>query len=231
MGLTLLPAFSQSPEKEEVQSDEPILKVEKGGYWLYQVNVTTPIPLGKALTSTPLKKDGKFQYFYDEKRVYQGEGRVAGLTEVVGSLEVYLEGKAEFREIQYVGFKPDGYWSYGALVKSSNEKTSRVLLKTPMPLILKKGKPGSQWSWKANELTFEFRVIGLEEVIVPAGQYKAVKIQIDQSDKGLPKKLRHYWFVEDIGIVKEQEESYLPNKMIVKKVWELKEVQLQAPSS
>ena len=57
-----------------------------------------------------------------------------------------------------------------------------------------------------DQITFTARTGKEEDVTVPAGEYKAVTVELEATSDGQTAKSR-YWFVKDVGIVKITTES------------------------
>jgi hypothetical protein len=72
---------------------------------------------------------------------------------------------------------------------------------------LKKGESWETSSTLANEqLKVKGKVIDSEEVTVPAGTYKAFRVEIETSAAGL-RSTTTFWFAPDVGVVKQATEN------------------------
>lgn len=71
-------------------------------------------------------------------------------------------------------------------------------------------KEGESWESAVtigpDQITFTARTGKEEDVTVPAGEYKAVTVELEATSDGQTAKSR-YWFVKDVGIVKITTES------------------------
>jgi len=199
-----------------------LVETKKGTFWDYQAKIVSAKPLGVKTGMKPIKEGENFVYFFEEKRVSNGIQQVSGLSEKAMCVEIFLDGSKEAREEQYYTLKDGVYSSQGAKIKGE-KGDSTVFLASPMPIFSVHAQSGAKWKWGDEKGMFEFRVIGEEEVICPAGVFQAFKIQMDHTLEGIPKRKRFYWFAKGVGLVKEKEDIYLSKGVVVQKIWELKD--------
>jgi len=199
---------------------EPVVNLEKGTTWIYDVRLDSAEPLGISKETEKKNKDNRYIYGFKEKRMSAGEKMVSGVPEEVHFVKIFLNDSEKPREEQYYSFKNGVYASMGAKVKS-HKGDSLVLLASPMPFFFKDAAPGVHWKWGDYDKEFMFRVITEEEVTTPAGVFQTLKIQMDHTEEKVPKRKRIYWFARGIGPVKEQEDLYLSKGVVLKKSWVL----------
>lgn len=81
----------------------------------------------------------------------------------------------------------------------------------PKPILKMAPEVGDNWVWTGKgmmgtELTEKFQVLAFEEVTVPAGKFKTVKVQSDAISNN-QKALKIYWYGANVGLVKSYTES------------------------
>ncbi len=155
----------------------------------------------------PLKVGTKWNYELDA-----GQPQKGMITSVIAAeentdgkpiarLEVYINGQ-KAQTTEHLMSNKDGVFR----VKISNQELEPPLCILKYPL-----KPGQKWDTKTTAMRQQLDVTckqGAEEdVQVPAGKYKAVPCTIEtsqQAPQGPMKIVNTYWFVDDVGVVKQK---------------------------
>ncbi|MBI5180313.1 MAG: hypothetical protein HZA05_02790 [Nitrospirae bacterium] len=70
-------------------------------------------------------------------------------------------------------------------------KTSQVGRKIPFSI-------GDIWTERLGKKVYSYKVISLEDIIIPAGAYRCCKI-VEEMDNYMK---NYYWFAPDVGLVK-----------------------------
>jgi hypothetical protein len=84
----------------------------------------------------------------------------------------------------------------------------------PEPMLKLPAKPGDQWKWKSKflspsyEVTYTFR--GEEEVIVPAGKFKALRVDSVSVDQKGGTTRRSVWYARGVGVIQISEGTNAP---------------------
>ena len=102
------------------------------------------------------------------------------------------------------GFVVDNHVEYLA----SNLKADFI---PPKPILKTAPEAGDNWAWTGKgmmgtELTEKFSVLAFEEITVPAGKFKTVKVQSEAMTNN-QKALKIYWYGAGVGLVKSYTES------------------------
>jgi len=178
----ILAACSKPTEKtDQVQYSYFPLKVDN--QWLFDTNIADQIQKDILFKVTSKENVGEVECF-----VY----------------ESFVDGKSVQKE--YYNF------SEGALLAHKRESQGGRLiavLDPPEPMLKFPLKADKEWTWSGKiqgDITgdFEFKVLGEEEVEVPAGKFTAMKVEMSgkASDGSSASSVR--WFVKDLGMVKEE---------------------------
>jgi hypothetical protein len=155
----------------------------------------------------PLKVGTKWNYELDA-----GQPQKGMITSVIAAeetadgkpiarLEVYINGQ-KAPTTEHLMSNKDGVFR----VKINNQQLDPPLCILKYPL-----KAGQKWDTKTTaigqQLDVSCRQGAEEEVQVPAGKYKAVPCVIEtstQTQQGAMKIVNTYWFVDDVGVVKQK---------------------------
>lgn len=112
--------------------------------------------------------------------------------------------------------------------EKGKEKAQVMLLAKPLLLVAKDNKAGDSWKVESEPnkdgvVAFkrDFRSFGMEKVKVPAGEFEGIKIEASGNNGGVELK-REYWFVPDVGFVKEVKNYYSKEKRLVRQTLLLK---------
>lgn len=105
----------------------------------------------------------------------------------------------------------DGDVTWTAVTRESTKGLFRqssggLELDPPLPLLRFPVTAGDTWETPAVAATGEGKgrvtVVGVEEVEVPAGKFKAVRVQVEKNPKGAPTQTSTQWWAEGVGLVK-----------------------------
>ncbi len=58
---------------------------------------------------------------------------------------------------------------------------------------------GDTWTVTTDRVISSFKVLAIEDIIIPAGKYRCFKIMEEMKNSGVK---NHYWFASSIGLVK-----------------------------
>jgi hypothetical protein len=92
----------------------------------------------------------------------------------------------------------------------------------PTPLLKLPAKAGDTWEWedRADEVRgprkIKFRVVGEEEVEVPAGKFKSIRVAEEEEVRGRTSK-HESWYAPDVGLVKRVTQLVVGEGVIVLK--------------
>ena len=190
--LILVTAFPGLAQEAKVQpKDKPpdYYPVKVGTKWEYKVGVDNVQP------ATVVYRISKIEG--------TGDKALAVLEQLVND---------QVQATEHIGVREDGVYRYRLIMKSEKATTSEF--SPPVCLLKYPVKEGSYWETGTKLGTKEFTVIGregpLEEVEVPAGKYKAIKVKIETTVTGT-KVNNTYWFAPEVGLIKQTAE-YMPGK-------------------
>ncbi len=204
---------------------EALLNLTKGDTWEYLVTVEAPhgasMPAGKGITikKTP---DG-VRASFKKSRVYAGKTKPKADRGELDTFQMVRAGKIV--EFEFSDFQKDAIYALGS--KDTTKKESPVLLlNQPLLVYSKANKPGDKWEIKSGDgkssplFTRKFRIFGEEEVTVPAGAFKAVRI-VMTGFSGQTEIKRTVWFAKGTGFVKEEKTYYSNSKRLINQTMEL----------
>ncbi len=100
-----------------------------------------------------------------------------------------------------------------------SEQSQEVLMSPPQKLLSATLRPGESWDWKQSTAPVSSRttVGATQEVIAPAGTYKAVPVEIETTfvTEGEPLKVRQTrWFAPGVGFVKQDTTASVAGHML-----------------
>ena len=205
--------------------EAPLLLLTKGDSWEYQVTVDAPrgatMPGGDDVV---VKKtaDG-VKASFKKTRIYMGKTKAKTGGADLDTFQIVRSGRV--MEFEFSDFKKDAIYALGS--KDATKKDSKlILLSRPLLIYTAANKPGDQWEIKADDgvetalFTRKFRVFGEEEVRVPAGTFKAIRIVMTGQSGAIEIK-RTIWFTKGKGFVKEEKTYYSASKRLIHQVMEL----------
>jgi hypothetical protein len=216
-GWLLVGCDSKTPAPVEAKTyaaaaDTPILRISAGDFWKYQVRVEIPAGVtGREAAAVDVT--------HSRVRTYLGRVPfVAGEPEAE-CFEVTTPGSATTRE--FVTIWDDRIELLGEMLMKSQESRPIVF---PKPILFIRAGLRAGDTIEMPALTFEgsgmvaprsCRVIGREEIDVPAGKFQAVRLLMGSID-GMIETRRLLWFSPGVGIVREERVRYAGGRIIVR---------------
>lgn len=199
--------------KVPTRSDVPLLPVSKGDVWIYKVHLEIP----ENVTSPGA---AEVDQNHQRTRTYLGKiSPVAGLPEV-DCFEVVVPQSPVERE--FVDIHDDRILMRGSMIMRP-ETTRPMWLDHPVPFVvagMKAGTESPEIQVPGGGLSRKTRVIGREDVTVPAGTFPSIRLLISGSDGDLELR-RTIWFSPGTGIVREEKTRYRLGKVIFRETQEL----------
>lgn len=200
---------------KEAANDVPLLPVQKGDIWEYEVHLE--IPEGASAAGSAAV-DTRFH----RTRVYLGKVIPGANLPETDCFEVTAPGAPTERE--FVSITDDQILMHGSLmVASANAKP--MWLAKPIPFVVAGMKAGTELpeiSAMEGAITRKLQVVAREEIAVPAGKFHAIRLLM--TGKEGPMELRRTtWFAPGTGIVKEEKIHYRQDKVIYRETHELLE--------
>lgn len=204
------------PAPDGSAADLPLLPAAPGDAWIYQVRLRIPSGVTSATAA-------EVDVTYQGTRTFLGKVSAgAGLPEA-GCFEVHVPGSP--REREFVDIFPNHILMRGSLVMRS--ETSR-------PLWLEQPETFVAAGMKAGDSLLDFvstdggiirrtKVIGREEVTVPGGSFRCIRLLTTGSDGELDLR-RSMWFAPGTGIIREEKARYRRDRLVLREVHELVEV-------
>ena len=171
---TLLLTMSAAAQKAPARDYFPL---RVGDSWTYR---TAPEPL-----------EFTVKVLSEEK---QADGTVAYLLErKAGTLVHTWYSKAN----GWVNILKEAYPEHEGL-EMKHAKAKQIL---KIPLVT-----GAQWTWSGKsttqmETTERYKIVGIERVVVPAGTFQAVKVEIKIAE-GTAMLVRSFWYAAGVGLIK-----------------------------
>ncbi len=148
----------------------------------------------------PLKPGTKWIY------KVEGNGKKLELTSQIAKLET-IEGKSLALVEKLIGGNVTETEHLTATDKGVfRNRTNGIELSPPVCLIKYPIKKGETWESEATLANQQMKVksksVDIEEVTVPAGKYKAIRVDVEISVAGFNANFK-YWFAPDVGVVKQ----------------------------
>lgn len=204
----------RSPD-DPAQADIPLLPVQPGDRWVYQVRLEIPEGVSSAGAASVETK-------YHRTRIYLGKrSAAAGLPET-DCFEVEVPGSPKERE--FVEIHDDRILMRGSLIVR-RESTQPMWLDPPVPFVIAGMRAGTsmpELRTAGGGLIRRCEVIAREEVEVPAGRFGCIRILMTGNDGGQEMR-RTIWFAPGTGIVREEKTRYRRAKLILRESQELLE--------
>lgn len=205
--------------------EAPLLLLTRGDSWEYQVTVEAPhgasMPGGDDVTIRKTADGVKASF--KKTRIYIGKTKAKTGGAELDTFQIVRSGRV--MEFEFSDFQKDAIYALGS--KDTTKKDSKViLLNKPLLVYASANKPGDQWEIKSGDgvktamFTRKFRVFGEEEVRVPAGTFKAIRI-VMTGQSGPTEIKRTIWFAKGKGFVKEEKTYYSESKRLIHQVMEL----------
>ena len=207
------PPEASAAERAEIAADTPILPVNPGDKWTYEVHLEIPEGITSPGAAAVTTRHGRV-------RTYLGKLSAAtGLPET-DCFEVEVPGSP--REREFVEILPDRILMRGTVIM--REETTRPMWLDPaVPFVIAGMKPGTSLpplSTAGGALTRKTQVIAREEVTVPAGTFPCIRILVTGTDGELELR-RTIWFSPGTGIVREEKTRYRGENVVFRETQEL----------
>lgn len=200
-------------------ADVPLLSPAPGDTWIYQVRLRIPAGVTSATAA-------EVDTTYRSVRTYLGKFSAgAGLPET-DCFEVNVPGSP--REREFVEIHPDRILVRGSLVMRS-ETVRPVWLEQPVAFItagMKAGDSLPDFVSTDGGIIRRTKVIGREDVTVPGGTFRCIRLLTTGSDGELDLR-RTIWFSPGIGIHREEKARYRREQLVLRELHELVELKLK----
>lgn len=212
-------------DNEGTQGAKDFFQPVKGEVWRYRVQ--KEIPLQVKLTKEdqarhPERTESGYLFTFDRTRTCNGTRLANQVGEELTSMEVFEAGERKGEELYDINER--GVYTKAWIPHGMDADQPGILLKEGVVLATPNLQPGQVWKGKGAKggREFLFRVIEIGPVTVPAGTFKAARIQMAGSPDNRGRSLkRTVWFAENVGIVKEEVVSYGPKRTLVREQSEL----------
>jgi hypothetical protein len=205
-----------SEDKAAASVDIPILPVKPGDAWIYETRLEIPPDVtspGAAAVDTKHRRT----------RTYLGKISPAGGLPETDCFEVVVQGSPNERE--FVEIYEDRILMRGSLIMRP-ETTQPMWLATPVPFVFAGMKPGTDFAEiKTAEggLSRKTQVIAREEITVPAGNFRCVRLLTTGNDGDVELR-RTIWFAPGKGIIREEKTRYHHEVLIFRETQQLTEL-------
>ncbi|MCF7733403.1 MAG: DUF3108 domain-containing protein [Akkermansiaceae bacterium] len=209
-----------TPVDPKFPNEIPLLPVKMGDFWRYQVQVEVNTPDHPATTR------------HETTRTYLGKLKPVPDKDEVDVFEVVIPNSPTEREL--VEIYEDRILMRGSLKITDGKASPPIWFDKPVPFVLSNIRPGSSFpplTVADGEVTRGIHVVGREEVTVPAGSYRTIRLLMTGVDgKQLGLELRRtIWFAPGVGIVKELTTRYTRDAILVRQTQELIETNVKHP--
>lgn len=193
-------------------ADTPILKISPGDFWSYEVRVEIPAGVTGREAAAVDVTHTRVRTFLGKVPFLEGEPQA-------DCFEVVTPGSAPTRE--FVMIWDDRVELLGEMLMKGPESRPIVF---PKPIVFIRAGLRAGDTIDLPALTFEgsgmvaprsCRVIGREEVQVPAGSFQAIRLLMGAMD-GKIETRRLLWFSPGVGIVREERVRYAEGRIIVR---------------
>ncbi len=217
LATVLLTACREEPEPE-AEETPAISRVRftptEGERWIYKVEVSLDpearVPTGLVGGAEGASSD------YLKERVYLGLKPIeAGSDELAHCFEVSKGGRKEELEFSLITEE-------GILTRAWQEAGKERILMPPVLMVPAKLDPGSLWDMNLPNpndpggppmFYRQFRYFGMEDVLVLGQNQKAHRVKVF-GKTGQLELQRDFWFVDQLGIVKERKAYYAQKKRL-----------------
>lgn len=211
-------------------SETPLLPVQTGDFWRYDVQLEVHVPPPPGDKSPPTMETRWFK----TTRTYLGKlAPFPDKPEVkVDVFEVVTPGSGTEREL--VEIDDDQIRLRGSIPFEDGVAGHPVWFEPPVPFVaanIRAGAPLPSLSVADGEGTRDIQVVGREEVTVPAGTFRAIKLLMSGMDSkaaGIEMR-RTIWFAPGVGIVKDVTSRYSPDAKLFTRSQELTATSVKLP--
>lgn len=217
----LITSLTTSCREEESGDDGKVDRLRfnpvEGESWVYDVEVTLDPSARNLKGSIDIGPEGGNSR-YEKVRHYLGLKPVAdGSEELAHCFEVSKEGKVQEREFSQMTDR-------GIVTRAWQEAgKERLIMDEPILLVPAKKVPGSLWSRRVPNpndpagppmFSRQFQYFGLEEILVLGEKRNAHRVKV-VGITGQLELQRDFWFVNQIGFVKERKAYYSQKKRLI----------------
>lgn len=210
LATVLLAACREEPEPDKKPAiDQVRFSPKEGERWIYKVEVSLD-PSARIPTGLIDGGEEGPSSTYVKERVYLGQRIVeAGKTEKAHCFEILKDGRK--RELEFSIINEDGI-----LTRAWQEAGKERFVMDPVLLVPAQLVPGSVWSMSLPNpndpggppmFSRQFQYFGIEELLVMGQPKKAHRVKV-YGRTGPLNLQRDYWFVDQLGLVKERKAYY-----------------------
>lgn len=154
----------------------------------------------------------------------QTTGKLTGeMTDTVTEVQKIGDGvRVTIERTSKSGFPPVKYQTDVSAKGLTQVRFGRREFDPPTPLLKLPAKAGDAWEWEnraaeaGRPRKIKFKVVGEEEVEVPAGKFKAVRVAEEEEMRGHTTK-HESWYAPDVGLVKRVTQLVVGEGVIVLK--------------
>lgn len=193
--------------------------LKRNGFWGLFIIVVLVVIGFRTVAETPppdyfpLPVGGVWEY-----QAKTADGKQSKLTVKVEGLETQSDGTTLYKTENNLGFGPFYIWyaksnglvqEYRQLYNFGGNNTE-YRSEPVKPILKNPPTSGETWTWEGQEISTmttpakeNYRVVGTEEIEVPAGKFSTFKVEIDGTKAGTPFK-KVFWYGNFIGPIKWQ---------------------------
>ena len=203
-----------------------------GEIWKYRVEKA--IPLGVSLSPADARRhtettDVAQLITFEQTRRCNGKRNFQSVMPALTAIAIREDGELLGEELYEIHM--DGVFSWG-WIPDDMKADGAQLLENGVPLAKAPMRPGQSWESNGREPgePFLFKVIERGEITVPAGTFRATRVQITNESRSAnpvtgeeqtTSLKRSLWLAEDVGILKEETVYYTGGDVTVKQTSEL----------
>lgn len=212
------PAAAVTPDPKAA-GEIPLLAIKKGDFWRYVVQVE--------VTSQDQPDSPPQITRHETTRTFLGKIKPAADKPEVDAFEVVVPNTPTEREL--VEIYDDRILMRGSIRITDGVASPPMWLEPPVPFVLSNIRTGSSMpalSVAEGERTRGIFVVGREDVTVPAGTFRAIRLLMTGKDLELEMR-RTIWFAPGVGIVKELNTRYTKEIMLLRQTQELVETSVK----
>ncbi len=210
----------ESGTAEELKrADMPILPVEKGDFWKYDVHVEVPAGVTSEGSSA-------MDLNQEKTRTYLGKVKPSPELPETDAFDVVSPGESTQRE--FVEITPESVMMRGS-ARPDILDSKPIWLDPAVPFAIAGMRPGQEMvplKVQGGARTRGMKVVAREKVKVPAGEFSALRLLMTGKDGNFEIR-RTTWFSPGIGIVKEEKTRYAGEKLLFRETTELTETNVK----
>jgi hypothetical protein len=197
-------------------ADVPLLTPTPGDAWIYQVRLRIPAGVTSATAA-------EVDTAYESVRTFLGKVSAGAGFPEADCFEVSVPGSP--REREFVEMHPDRILIRGSLLMRPENPRS-LWLDRPVTFVSAGMKAGDSLPDSVSMdggIIRRTKVIGREDVTVPGGTFRCIRLLTTGSDGELDLR-RTVWFAPGTGIVREEKSRYRRDRLVMREVRELMEL-------